>query len=242
MRINRMHRSVPYFPCLILMSFLWSSILYADDYPTNYIDQQLADAQKAISINLDTIEPGQIVNVSYVGRPVWIYRRTAKDIEYLSSDYTSLLADPRSNNLNPSLEASYSSSASYVWARLLLVDQPKIEQFLYRSRNNEYFVMGGWSPQTGCKLNLASSEQRESEGVAFYDPCHGAIFNAAGRMYKRQLTKRSSAFSSEYNLYIPPHRFEDNENIVIGINDIKKLPKPLIPNLSRYSGKSALKG
>ena len=153
---------------LLFGTIICPSPLIADEYPSSYIERQLADAQKVIEIDVSNIEPGELISVEYVDRFVWVYRRTAKDLAVLPKSDKSHLADPESENLTSSIEASYGSSSSYVWARLLLVDQPEIEKLPFRSKKDRFFVVGGWSPHSGCALSLATPEQRGTEEVVEY--------------------------------------------------------------------------
>jgi Rieske Fe-S protein len=210
---------------LMLAVAVWSPLLIADDYPSSYIAKQLADAQKPIEVYVSNMEHGQLIAVDYVDRPVWVYRRTAKDIKYLSNTDNSHLADPKSENLTASIEASYGSSSSYVWARMLLVDQPELEKLPFRSRKAQFFVVGGWSPHSGCALSLAAPGKRGPEEVVFYDSCVGASFDGAGRILKGKLTGNAVGVSATYNMYIPPYRFKDDKTLIIGLRDGKELPE-----------------
>ncbi len=222
--------------CLMLGIAAWSPFLVADDYPSSYIAKQLSDAQKAIEVNVSNLEPGQLIAADYVDRPVWVYRRTAKDLEYLLETDNSHLADPKSENLISSIEASYGSSSSYVWARMLLVDQPELEKLPFRSRDEQFFVVGGWSPHSGCTLSLAPPEKRGTEGVVFYDPCVGASFDGAGRILKGNLTGSASGISAAYNAHIPPYKFKDDKTLIIGLRDTEELPEFQISKERRYLG------
>lgn len=222
--------------CLVVGVAVWSPFLVADDYPSSYITKQLSDAQRPIEVSLSDMEAGQLITVDYVGRPVWVYRRTAKDLVYLSKTDNLHLADPNSENLMSSIEASYGSSSSYVWARLLLVDQPELEKLPLRSRDEQFFVVGGWSPHSGCTLSLALPEKRDAEGVVFYDPCVGASFDGAGRILKGKLTGTASGVSATYNAYIPPYSFKEDKTLVIGLHDANKLPEFKISQEKRYLG------
>ncbi len=223
---------------LLVSSFIWAPVLIADDYPEGYIARQLKYAKTPIEVNISSLKPTQLIAVKYVDMPVWIYRRTTKEIENLSNYDSSTLADPKSENLMSSIEAAYGSSASYVWGRLLLVDQPAIEKKLYRSLQEEIFVVGGWSPHSGCVLTYQSPENRKNSNAAFYDPCTGATFDVAGRIVKGILTGNGAGNPASYNLYIPPHRFKNDTVLLIGLAESQKLPQIGVPKERRYLGKT----
>lgn len=223
---------------LVIVSVTWSPVLTADDYPEGYIARQLKSVITPIEVNISRLKPGQLMAIQYVDMPVWIYRRTTNDIEYLSKDDSSTLADPKSVNLISSIEAAYGSSASYVWGRLLLVDQPVIEKKPYRSLKEEIFVVGGWSPHSGCVLTYQSPNNRKSPNAAFYDPCTGAIFDVAGRIAKGILKVNGVGNPASYNLYIPPYRFKNDTALLVGLSEAKKLPEIHVSKEHRYLGKT----
>ncbi|MDT0593543.1 hypothetical protein [Glaciecola petra] len=213
-------------------------VLIADNYPQDYIDTQLEAVRKPVKVNLKNIKPGQLVSVQYVNMPVWIYRRTANDLAYLAKIDKSLLADPENKNLRSSIEAAYGSSASYVWARLLLSELPAIEKSKHLSKNNEYFVVGGWSPHSGCALTYLPQKSRSNIGVAFHDTCSGAFFDVAGMVVKAELTGNAIGTSASFNLYIPPHEFKNKTTLLVGLRSSIVLPEIHISNERRYMGKS----
>jgi ubiquinol-cytochrome c reductase iron-sulfur subunit len=221
---------------LIICSTIGSPALNADGYPASYIARQLKTAQTPIEVNITSLKPGQLITIKYVDMPVWIYRRTTKDIEYLSKKGNSNLADPMSENQRSSIEAAYGSSASYVWGRLLLVDQPAIEKTPYRSLKEEILVVGGWSPHSGCLLTYQAQEHRMKSHAAFTDPCSGAAFDVAGRIIKGVLYGRKAGDPAKYNLYIPPYKFKNDTVLLVGVTGKKKLPEIDVPKERRYLG------
>jgi ubiquinol-cytochrome c reductase iron-sulfur subunit len=219
---------------LLIYSVVWSSALTADDYPEKYIARQLISAKKPIEVNVGNLKPGQLMAIEYVDMPVWIYRRTPKDLEYLSKNNKLDLADPLNENQKSSIEAAYGSSASYVWGRLLLVDQPVIDKMKYRSIKEEIFVVGGWSPHSGCVLTYQAPENRKNPNASFYDPCTGACFDIAGRIVKGELTGSRAGQPARYNLYIPPYKFKSDTALSVGLTDEKKLPEIEVQKERRY--------
>ena len=238
---------------LLSCGAIWSSALIADDFPEAHIARQIESAKTPIEISIASLRSGQLMTVEYVDMPVWIYRRTIKDIESLQKDGNSSLADPKSKNLQSSIEAAYDSSSSYVWGRLLssieaaydssssyvwgrllLVDQ--IEKTQYRSLKEETFVVGGWSPYSGCVLTFYPPENRDNTNTVFYDPCTGASFDAAGRVFKGMLSGNSEGNYASYNLYIPPYQFKNDTSLFVGLTESKRFPEIDVSNKRRYVG------
>jgi ubiquinol-cytochrome c reductase iron-sulfur subunit len=189
---------------------------HADDYPQGLVREQMELAARGPEADLGALKPGELLALEYVGRPVFVYRRTATQRAYLKKPLGAALADPQGSGMEASIDAAYASSASLVWARLLLVDQPALEKTPGRSREDEYLVIGGWSPHTGCKLALVAQSERAAPAV-FTDSCgKGGEFDAAGRALKSKAKSESPARAA-YNLYIPPHRFITTDRVAIGL-------------------------
>ena len=70
-----------------------------------------------------------------------------------------------------------------------------------RSIKPEYFVAVGLCTHLGCL-------PREDGGDGFLCACHGSRFDFAGRVLKGSPAPK--------NLFIPPHHYDDNGNVVIG--------------------------
>ncbi|HYL88937.1 MAG TPA: hypothetical protein VEU32_09235 [Burkholderiales bacterium] len=193
----------------------------ADNYPAGLIAEQLEQAGRAIDVDLTRMQPGDLESVEYVGRPVYVYRRTPSDRRALTGGTPAALVDAHSAGFHESVHAAYGSSASLVWARLLLVDQPALEKRRLRSYRDEYLVVGGWSPRSGCKLQFHPPTARARNDMVFTDSCRGTGFDAAGHALRGTGTG-----APEFNLYLPPHRFIGARKLAIGLAQGKP-PPPL---------------
>lgn len=209
---------------LLLTVLLLPAPTFADDFPQDYIRKQLESAKTPIRVYLQKLEPGQQLIVEYVGHPILVYRRTTSDLAYLKQGDMSLLVDPTDKNMNASLKAAYGSSSSLVWARLLMVSQPRVTKMHFRSLQDEFLVVGGWGPQSGCALRFDTVERRQSKHAAIYDPCVNAAYDASGRVLKGKLGGRASGQYALFNLYIPPHHFASDSELVIGVPPSQSIP------------------
>jgi ubiquinol-cytochrome c reductase iron-sulfur subunit len=147
---------------------------------------QAAGAQ--VQVDLSKIAPGQQVTVEWQGKPVWIIRRTKPMLQHLSG-HDNKLRDP-----NSSLEKQ----------------QPAYAKNQYRSINPEYLVLVGTCTHLGCapKFIPKAKELSPDWPGGFYCPCHGSIFDLAGRVFK--------GVSAPTNLAVPPYQFISDKIIVIG--------------------------
>ena len=196
----------------------------ADDYPQGLIREQLEQATRRIELDLTRLQPGDLETREYVGRPVYVYRRTKAERAPLAKGGQGV-ADPRGANMPGSLRAAYGSSASLVWARLLLVDQPTLEKRRTRSYRDEYLVVGGWSPRSGCRLDFHPAQRRQHRNVVFTDSCLGGSFDASGRALLQTSRDAAAQPAGAFNLYIPPHRFEARDRLVIGVAEGARVPE-----------------
>jgi hypothetical protein len=166
-----------------------------------------------VDADVGDLKPGEFLEVEYVGRPVLVYRRTSAERSYLKKPADRSLADPSGENLQASIEAVFASSASLVWTRLLLVDQPALEMAPTRSKQDEFLVIAGWSPSSGCRVRLNAPGKRPLRLATFSDSCSRAAFDAAGRSLQRD----NMPAAARYNLYIPPHHFSAPHKLIVGL-------------------------
>ena len=205
---------------------------WADDYPAGLIREQIEQASRRLEVDLSGLKSGELQTVEYVGRPVHIYRRTKADRDYVVRRSHSEVADPSGANLPASVLAAYGSSASQVWARLLLVDQAALEKRRSRSYLDEVLVVAGWAPRSGCRLDFQPPARRARKNVVFIDSCKGDAFDAAGRAIRA--SSKAAAQATLYNLYIPPYRIEPGNKLAIGLAAGATLPELGVSHASLY--------
>ena len=140
-----------------------------------------------VKVNIGKLEPGAMVTVEWQGKPVWVLRRTASNIENLrQSPHRALLRDPDS-------EINQQS------------DYAKNE---FRSIKEKIFVAVGICTHLGCVPNYEPKGMEGVDHALFFCPCHGSKFDLAGRGFK--------SVPAPTNLIIPPHQYLDNDVLEIG--------------------------
>lgn len=140
-----------------------------------------------VKANIGKLEPGAMVTVEWQGKPVWVLRRTASNIENLrQSPYRALLRDPDSE----------------------INQQPDYAKNEFRSIKQEIFVAVGICTHLGCVPNYESEGMEGVDHALFFCPCHGSKFDLAGRVFK--------SVPAPTNLIIPPHQYLDNDVLEIG--------------------------
>ena len=96
-------------------------------------------------------------------------------------------------------------------------EQPKDAQNEFRSLKPEYLVVVGICTHLGC--SPVDRFERKPEPFeadwqgGFYCPCHGSLFDLAGRVYKNK--------PAPTNLVVPPYQFLAQDKLLIG-DDTKK--------------------
>ncbi|RUO80100.1 ubiquinol-cytochrome c reductase iron-sulfur subunit [Idiomarina tyrosinivorans] len=146
------------------------------------------NAGAPVEVNISKAEPGQMLRVKWRGQPVWVVRRTDSMLEGLD-DHEDRLRDPHSEE----------------------PQQPPYAKNRYRSIKKEYLVAVGICTHLGCSPSYVPTEMEEHiEGVhaGFFCPCHGSMYDIAGRVFE--------GVPAPLNLVVPPHYYEDDETILVG--------------------------
>jgi ubiquinol-cytochrome c reductase iron-sulfur subunit len=147
----------------------------------------------AVDVDLSAIEPGQQVMVFWRTWPIFVVHRTEAAVATLRNpDLLGQLADPDSERLQ----------------------QPPYAKNRQRSVRPELAVLVGICTHMGCTPQFYP-QPNPSEPAAnwlggYYCPCHGSIYDLAGRVFKD--------VPAPYNLPVPPHRFIGDKIVRIGEN------------------------
>lgn len=150
-----------------------------------------ADVQALSSIRVDVsdVEPGTQLTVKWLGKPVFIRRRTEEEIENARSTDLSELVDTNAQNRNDmSLDAS--------------------DQNRTLDEAGEWLVMIGVCTHLGCvPIGNAGDYSLEGGVGGWFCPCHGSHYDTAGRIRKGPAPE---------NLWVPVSEFVDDTTIKLG--------------------------
>lgn len=147
-----------------------------------------------ITIDTSRLSPGQLLGPmpEWRGQPVYVFHRDESTLENLRTR-TGHLADPESGETD---------------------QQPEYCQNEFRSIRPEIMVMVGLCTHLGCAPLLNAEVQPQEYDPqwtgGFFCPCHGSMFDMAGRVY--------SGVPAPDNLVVPPHYYENDNVIVIGLD------------------------
>ncbi len=144
-----------------------------------------------VEADISQLAPGERMTVEWRGKPVWIVRRTPEMLDTMKKNIDKV-SDPESKK----------------------VMQPNYAKNEFRSIKPEYLVLVGICTHLGC--SPVEKFQAQAEAFAsdwkggFYCPCHGSLFDLAGRVYKNK--------PAPDNLVVPPHKFLADGKILIGVD------------------------
>lgn len=142
-----------------------------------------------VEVDVGALAPGERITVEWRGKPVWVVRRTKEMLDTIRGNDANV-ADPASKK---PMQPPYATNE-------------------YRSIKDEFLVVVGICTHLGCSPVDKFAKQAEAfdpnwQG-GFYCPCHGSLFDLAGRVYKNR--------PAPDNLVVPPHTYLSDTRILIG--------------------------
>ncbi len=144
-----------------------------------------------VEADISGLAPGELMRVEWRGKPVWIVRRTKEMLELVKAS-DERVADPNSKR-QPDYTPPYARNE-------------------FRSIKPEYLVVVGICTHLGCSpVDRFKAEPEPFDDHwkgGFYCPCHGSLFDLAGRVYKNK--------PAPDNLPVPPHTYLSDNKILIG--------------------------
>lgn len=148
-----------------------------------------------VTADIGALAEGQRLVVEWRGQPIWIVRRSQAVLQALPT-LDANLRDPRSEN--PDQQPPY-----------VLKNNPE-----FRSIKPEISVLVGLCTHLGCAPEMKAEIRPEPFDPewkgGYFCPCHKSRFDMAGRVYQ--------GVPAPTNLVVPPHHFESDTTIVIGVD------------------------
>jgi len=144
-----------------------------------------------VQVNIEGLEPGQILKVQWRGQTIGILRRSKEVLDLLPS-MDDRLRDPLSQES----------------------EQPSFAQNEGRALNEEFLVVNMHCTHLGCVpqvIPTVGAEPFDDDWKGgFFCPCHKSKFDMAGRVFK--------GVPAPTNLRIPPYSFIDDKTLIIGVS------------------------
>ena len=147
-------------------------------------------ALSSIDVDVSGIEPGSQLTVQFLGKPVFIRRRTEEEIAAAREVDVDALPDPLANNGN----IDGAAAATDENRTLALADG---------SASEEWLVMMGVCTHLGC-VPLGDGA---GDFGGWFCPCHGSHYDTAGRIRRGPAPR---------NLPVPVAAFIDDATIRLG--------------------------
>ena len=146
-----------------------------------------------VEVDIGAMQPGEKLTVEWRGKPVWILKRTPKQVAELPK-LDSQLADPKSERNPSEFTPEYARNEG-------------------RSIKPDVLVVVGICTHLGCSPidRLQAGPQPslpDNWGGGFLCPCHGSTFDLAGRVFKNK--------PAPDNLPVPPHMYLSDTRLLIG--------------------------
>ena len=145
-----------------------------------------------VEADISNLAPGEKITVEWRGQPVWIVRRTKEMLDAVQAS-DDKVADPKSARKPDELTPVYARNE-------------------YRSVKPEVLVVVGICSHLGCspqdKFKSGAEAFAQDWKGGFYCPCHGSLFDLAGRVYKNK--------PAPDNLKVPPYKYLSETKILIG--------------------------
>jgi len=185
---------------LFFVAVPFSASLQPPEYKRN---QEYRAYNTPKTVNITSLESGQLITVAWQGLPIGIYRRTPEEIDFLTTN-EKLSIDPRSR---------FQNEPPDWWGKASIDLKAKYLATTIRSQNPEYFVFTQVSPVFGCMLEYLPPNHAEKYSLpiswpgGFVDPCTKVKFDLAGKVFIYQ------GFTS--NLLVPPHEINGNKTITL---------------------------
>jgi ubiquinol-cytochrome c reductase iron-sulfur subunit len=147
-----------------------------------------------VEADISQLAPGEKMTVEWRGQPVWILHRTPEMLDAIKKD-DDKVADPQSKRKQDELTPKYARNE-------------------FRSIKPDYLVVVGICTHLGCspqdRLKAGPEPFAADWEGGFYCPCHGSLFDLAGRVYKNK--------PAPDNLRVPPHDFLADGKLIIGVD------------------------
>lgn len=145
-----------------------------------------------VTADISALAEGQRLMLEWRGQPIWIVKRSKQMLDVLPT-LDSRLRDPKSANLD---------------------QQPEYAKNEFRSIKPEISVLVGLCTHLGCSPEMKAEIKPEPFDPewkgGYFCPCHKSRFDMAGRVF--------DGVPAPINLLVPPHHYENDATIVIGVD------------------------
>ncbi|HUN51969.1 MAG TPA: ubiquinol-cytochrome c reductase iron-sulfur subunit [Candidatus Sulfotelmatobacter sp.] len=156
-------------------------------------DKATLAAGGPVDVDLAPLAVGQMMQVVWQSRPIFIVNRTPANLKELQDPkFETRLLDPNSN----------------------APQQPAYARNWHRSIKPEFLVLVGICTHLGCiptyRPDVGAGDLAPDWEGGYFCPCHGSKYDLSGRVY--------SGVPAPFNLPVPPHHYIAGTKLRIGEN------------------------
>ena len=148
-----------------------------------------------MTADITGLAEGQRLILEWRGQPIWIVKRSKAILDALPT-LDGHLRDPKSDNKD--------QQPAYITGEL-------------RSIKPDISVLVGLCTHLGCSPEMKAEIRPEPFDPewkgGYFCPCHKSRFDMAGRVFQ--------GVPAPINLLVPPHHYENDNTIVIGVDPAK---------------------
>lgn len=217
---------------IVLTSYLYCGAASSDStYPESLITESIRQFEDKIVVPVKHLKPGDALKVNYAEFVVYIYMRTAQDLHFLRESSANMMNVDKirfQKNKRIRKHDTLSNIRNYVIreSQSSFLDRP------FRSIRDDIFVVIGEGPKHGFTVQFMPPDYRNGQFDVFMNVAHGQRYDSAGR----QISKTGVELNNGENLFIPPHTYNNNGDIVLGGITINRKAAISFPD---YHGLSA---
>ena len=148
-----------------------------------------------VTADISALAEGQRLVFEWRGQPIWIVKRTKQMLDLLPS-LDPRLRDPKSTNTDQ--QPDYVLKGDYH----------------FRSIKPQISVLVGICTHLGCAPEMVAEIRPEPFDPdwkgGYFCPCHKSRYDMSGRVFV--------GVPAPFNLAVPPHHYENDNTIVIGVD------------------------
>ena len=214
------------------ISYLICAPAFSDSsYSETYIKDSIDKLEKTIIVPVKSINPGETITVKYGDFVVHVYRRTPQDIISLKKTSSLDIINEDQRRWKEAGRIWQQGTLSNIRNYVIRESQKQFSGLPFRSIKDEIFVVIGEGSKHGFHVKLLSPNFRNSQFEIFMNVVYGQRYDSAGR----QLSESGAMLDNGENLFIPPHSYNKDGDIVLGGININRDIAITKPN---YSGLS----
>lgn len=217
---------------LAVLCWHWSPQAAELEYPESELHKRVGAFADTTVVDVSTLQPGESKQILYGDMSVLLYKRTMADIAHIQSVASPAVLDGDEQSWRKITQLWRPATLNWPFQYVVRNSQSQYGGLPLRSLTDDVLVVFGTSPQYGCHLKFLAQDDRRHPRALFFNPCHGQMWDAAGRV----ISDTGELQPDGYRLLIPPYKVMEDSSLFVGGMDISYAK--VKPQMS-YSGLSS---